>query len=160
MLALVPPWVPVLLLALLYVGHRQSITRVVDPRVLLAVALGMLGLSLYGVASAFGASAGVLLLWAAGYLGAAAGGARRMAAGGLARVGRLVRVPGSWWPMALMLGIFAAKFALGFAAGVRSPLLHSDAFIAAMSLTLGALSGGFGARAVAVHRFAAAARAA
>lgn len=160
MFALIPPWVPFLLLGLLFLGYRQSVTRVVKPRVLLAVALGMLGFSLYGVASAFGASAMVLLLWAAGYLLAAVGGARRVAASGLARVGGAVRVPGSWWPMVLILGIFTAKFALGFAAGVHAPVLQSSAFIATMSLVLGALSGGFGARAFAVHRVASGAQAA
>jgi len=43
---------------------------------------------------------------------------------------------------------------------MHSPLLQHTGFIAAMSGVLGALSGGFGARAVAVHRCAIAASAA
>jgi hypothetical protein len=54
----------------------------------------------------------------------------------------------------MFMAIFAAKFFLGFVAGASSPLLHDVGFIAGMSGVLGFLSGGFGARAVAVHRCA------
>ena len=120
----------------------------------------MFGLSLYGVVSAFGSEPLALLLWAAGYVAAVVLGAKHIAPRGLAAVGTSVRVPGSWVPLGLLLAIFAAKFVLGFAAGMRSPLLHQLGFIAAMSIVLGALSGVFGARAVAVQRFATATSAA
>lgn len=152
--ASIPVWVPALLLGLLALGWRLSRTRTVRPAVLVAVAAAMFGFSLFGVASAFGVDAPALLAWVAAYAAAAIGGARLVSHAGMARVGALVRVPGSWWPMALLLGIFTAKFVLGFVAGVRSPVLHDPAFVLAMSAALGLLSGGFGARAVAVRRFA------
>ena len=160
MLAFIPAWVPAVLLGLLALGWRLSRTRTVRPAALVAIAVAMFGFSLFGVASAFGADAPALLAWVAAYAAAAFGGARLVSHAGMARVGAQVRMPGSWWPMGLLVGIFTAKFALGFAAGVRAPVLHDPAFVLAMSAALGLLSGGFGARAVAVHRFARAAGAA
>lgn len=159
MLAFIPVWVPALLLGLLALGWRLSRTRTVRPAALVAGAVAMFGFSLFGVASAFGIDPLALLSWLAAYMAAAIGGARLVSHAGMAKIGAQVRVPGSWWPMTMLVSIFAAKFALGFAAGVRSPVLHDPAFVLAMSAVLGLLSGGFGARAVAVHRFARAARA-
>ena len=76
---------------------------------------------------------------------------KRMSRAGMVAVGGVVRVPGSWVPLALLMGIFAVKFALGVAAGIRSPLLDDPAVVAAASASLGLLGGGFGARAMAVH---------
>jgi hypothetical protein len=152
--ASIPVWVPAVLLALLALGYRLSRTRTVRPSALAAIALAMFGFSLYGVASAFGVDLPALLVWLAAYTAAAIGGARMVSSVGMARVGTQVSVPGSWFPMVLLVSIFAAKFVLGFAAGVRSPMLHEPSFVLGMSAVLGVLSGGFGARAVAVHRFA------
>lgn len=160
MLASIPAWVPAVFLLMLVLGYRQSLERSVRPATLATVALAMLGYSLYGVLSAFGVVPAALALWAAGYLAVALGGARLVPSGAMAVIEGAVRVPGSWVPMVLLLSIFAAKFALGFAAGVHSPLLHSTVFVAVMSGALGALSGGFGARALAVQRVARSARAA
>lgn len=154
MLAHIPVWVPAVLLLLLYLGHRQAQARVVRPAVLVAVAVAMCGLSLYGVVSAFGVVPVALLPWLAGYALSAIGGSRLVSRQGMAVVDAAVRVPGSWVPLALMLGIFTARFALGFAAAVRPSLVHDPVLVAALSAALGALSGGFGARALAVRRFA------
>jgi len=155
----VPAWVPVLFIGLVFIGYRQSLPRTVKPGVLTGVALAMMGLSFYGVLSAFGAQPLALVCWGLGYAVAVPLGARHFASQGMRSEGASVRVPGSWVPMVLILAIFVAKFVLGFVTGVRSPLLHQAGFIATLSLGLGALSGGFGARALAVHRFATAAAA-
>lgn len=155
MFAYIPVWVPLVLLLLVVLGLRQARTREVRPGLLVGVAVAMFGFSLFGVVSAFGAAPAALLPWAAAYGAAAFWGARRVPLRGMARVGTAVRVPGSWVPLALMLGIFGAKFLLGSAAGVHAGFLHELWFVAAMSVVLGLLSGGFGARAVAVRRFAA-----
>lgn len=152
--ASIPVWVPALLLALFALGYRQSRTRTVRPASLVAIAAAMFGFSLYGVAAAFGVEPLSLLVWLAAYAVAAIGGARLLSSARMAIVGKQVSVPGSWVPMGLLLSIFAAKFVLGFASGARSPVLHNPSFVLGMSATLGMLSGGFGARAVAVHRFA------
>lgn len=154
MAASIPAWVPVVFLVLLLLGYRQSLTRTVRPSALVAIALAMFGFSLYGVIAAFGLVALALVLWAGGYGAAAFIGAGLVSTSRMAVVGSSVRLPGSWVPLALLLSIFAAKFTLGFAAGVHSPVLHSTWFVAAMSCVLGTLGGGFSARALAVHRFA------
>ena len=158
MTASIPVWVPFVLLLLLVLGYRQSLARTVRPGMLVSVALGMFAFSLYGLVAAFGATAVALALWVAGYAVSLVAGARRVSSGGMAVVGSSVHVPGSWVPLALFMGIFATKFVLGFATGVHSPIVSQTWFVAAMSVVLGLLSGGFGARAMAVHRFARSAR--
>lgn len=152
----IPVWVPALLLMLLLLGYRQSMTRDVRPVAMVSVAVVMFVFSLYGVINAFGGLAIALALWATGYAVVLLFGNTLFSASRMLVVGSLVRVPGSWVPLCLFLGTFVAKFVLGFATGLHSPLVHSVWFIATMSLALGALSGGFGARALVVHRVASA----
>ena len=151
LLARMPAWVPVLFVLLLVLGYRQSFTRTVRPAVLAVLAAGMFSLSLYGVVAAFGASSAALALWFACYALTVVVATKRMSRAGMVAVGGVVRVPGSWVPLALLMGLFAVKFALGVAAGIRSPLLDDPAVVAAASASLGLLGGGFGARAMAVH---------
>jgi hypothetical protein len=149
-----PLWPIAVLALLLALGYRQSRTRSVRPQTLRRVALAMLALSLYGVTTAFGASAGPVLAWAVGFAAAVMPGRPLFAPRGLAHDGAAVRLPGSWLPMALMLGIFVTKFVLGFATGVGAPVVHEAWFIGVVSAALGVFSGAFAARAVTVHRFA------
>ncbi len=153
----IPPWVPALFLVLVLIGYRQALPRTVKPGTLVAIALVMLGLSFYAVLGTFGAHLPGLLAWTTGYAASLVLGSQHLAPR-LTASGAGVRVPGSWIPLAMLLGIFMARFVLGFAAATRAPWLQQPAFIVAISLALGALSGGFGARAVAVHRCAIAAR--
>lgn len=152
MTATIPTWVPVLFVALAWLGYRPSQPRTVRPGKLLLVALGMFAFSLYGLVGTFGLAPLALGLWLLGYALSMTLGARHFTARGLTAVGELVRMPGSWVPLALLMGIFMAKFVLGAAMAVRSPMLHDLAFIAGMSGVLGVLSGGFGARALAALR--------
>ncbi|WP_338139993.1 DUF6622 family protein [Roseateles puraquae] len=154
-----PLW-PLLILALLIaLGWRQSRDRLVQPKTLVRLAVIMLALSLYGVASAFGVQALPLLAWAAGLSAVLTLGRHALAPRILAREGMAVRLQGSWLPLALMLGIFADKFVLGVAAGVGSPVVHEAWFVAAASLSFGLFSGAFAARAAAVRRAVSAAAA-
>lgn len=152
--ASLPLWPFFLLAGLVMLGYRQSRDRIVKPGTLATVALAMLALSLYGVTAAFGAHIVPVLAWAAGFAAVVCFGGPLVAPRGLARQGAEVRVPGSWLPLGLMLGIFMTKFALGFATGVGAHVLQEAWFAAAMSAVLGLFSGGFAARAAAVHRFA------
>jgi len=160
MTASLPVW-PFAILAVLFVlGRRQARDRVVEPGTMVKVALAMLALSLYGVTAAFGAHVVPVLAWALGFAASVLLGGPVFAPRGLARQGSAVRVPGSWLPLALMLGIFVGKFALGFATGTGAPVVHEAWFAALMSTTFGLLSGAFAARAAAVVRFMHAAHAA
>lgn len=150
----VPTWVPALLFLLIFLGYRQSTARAVRPGTVVGIALAMLAFSFYGVGAAFGPSPLAYAAWATAYALAAVFGSRWFASRGMVRDGAAVRVPGSWVPMGLMLGIFAAKFVLGAVHGLGSPLEHQAGFVGVMSACLGLLSGGFGARAIAVHQAA------
>lgn len=119
--ASIPPWVFAILAAIVVAGLVQRRTRLRSPLSMTVIAAGMGALSLSGVASVFGSGAPTMGTWA---LGLAAGAGLAWAAGigrGLVPVagGRQVRVPGSWLPLGLMLGIFGVRFALGMAAGRR-----------------------------------------
>lgn len=160
MTASIPFWPFAILAAVVALGIRQSRTRVVQPGTLAKVALAMLALSLYGVTATFGANLVPVLAWALGFGAAMSLGGPVLTPRGLAREGAAVRMPGSWLPMGLMVGIFAAKFGLGFATGVHAQVLEEAWFIAAACGVLGLLSGAFAARAVAVQRFVRAGRAA
>lgn len=153
MTASLPVWPFAILAILVALGYRQSRDRVVRPGTLAGVAAAMMALSLYGVISAFGASLVPVLGWVAGFAAAVRLGGPVFAPRGLARAGDAVRVPGSWLPLVLMVGIFVAKFGLGFATGTGAPVMQQTWFIAAMSATLGLFSGAFAARARAVRRF-------
>lgn len=65
-----------------------------------------------------------------------------------------VHVPGSWAPLALIMGVFLGRFLIGFAQGARLPFATHALFAPGVSVALGMLSGGFVARAIAVQRFA------
>ena len=151
--ASLPLWPFAILAGLVMLGLRQTRDRVVEPGAMARMALAMLVFSLYGVTTAFGTGALPVLAWAAGYAAAVLLGAPALAPRGLAREGDAVRVAGSWLPLVLMVGIFVAKFALGFATGVGAPVVHQAWFAAAASAVFGLFSGAFGARALAVQRF-------
>jgi len=71
--------------------------------------------------------------------------------------GRL-SVPGSWLPLALMLGLFATKFAVGVLVALAPALRHDAAFAASAGLAYGAFSGLFLGRALALRALAAGGR--
>lgn len=152
--ASIPVWPFFLLGGLVMLGYRQSRDRVVRPGALVQLAVAMLALSLFGVTATFGAHLVPVLAWAVAFAATVLLGAPVLAPRGLAKQGPAVRMPGSWVPMGLMLGIFMTKFGLGFATGMGAQVLNEVWFIAAVSAMLGLFSGGFAARALAVHRCA------
>jgi hypothetical protein len=160
MISHIPVWVFFILFGLLALGYRLSRTRVVRPGSVAMIAFAMLVFSLYGVTSAFGVDVLPLAAWTCGIAAAVVLGSQAIGSRGLSREGDRVRVAGSWWPLVLLMSIFAVKFALGFARGVGSPIVEAAWCTAAASAIFGLLSGAFAARALAVHRFADGARAA
>lgn len=154
MLSQIPPWVFGVLLLLVFLGYRQSRDRLVTPLTMGAIALAMLGVSLVGVVGAFGLKMAPLLSWAVGVT--VVGGLCRSVLGprDMQAVPGDVRVPGSWVPAGLLLGIFMAKFFLGFATGMGLSIVRQPGFMLAASGVFGAFSGAFAARALVVYRFA------
>ena len=154
MAAHIPVWVYFIFVALVALGWRQARTRIVPVGVVSGVALGMLGLSLYGVIAAFGARPAPLVAWALGMAVSIGFGRGVLGPRGLvAHSASRVQVPGSWLPLVLMMAIFIAKFALGFAIGMRLPVIAAPWFVVGASFVFGVLSGAFAARAVVVQQF-------
>jgi hypothetical protein len=158
MISHIPVWVFFILFGLMALGYRLSRTRLVRPGAVAMIAFAMLAYSLYGVTSAFGVDALPLAAWAGGIAAAIVLGSQVIGSRGLSLEGERVRVAGSWWPMALLVAIFAVKFALGLARGVGSPVIEAAWCVGAASGVFGLISGSFAARALAVHRFADATR--
>lgn len=155
MLSHVPTWVYGVFVLLLALGLLFTRGRAVHPVATSLTALGFGGYSLYGVVGSFGASSAHILPWAVGMSLSAFPGRSCFGPSGLARATNSPRVlvPGSAWPLALMMGIFAVKFLAGVARATHWPVGTHAAFAPTACLLLGLLSGGFTARALEVRRF-------
>ena len=151
-----PRWVWVLLLALLCLGLSQSVTRRASLRRVTLLPLVMAGLSLYGAVSGFGAQA-PLLFWLASAAASAALVLRRgLPEGTRYDALRLeFTLPGSWMPMALVLGIFLTKYFVGVVTALQPALVGDPLFAFTLSALYGAFSGVFLARALRLWRLAA-----
>ncbi len=150
-----PVWVWAILVALLWAGMMQTVARTVTLRRATLLPASMLALSLWGVVSAFGPGP-ALAAWALGGL-AAAGGSLHAAGPRGARwsaAGQVFHLPGSWVPLALMLGIFCIKFGVGVSLGLQPGLRVSVGFAPCASLAYGVVSGVFAGRALALWRLA------
>jgi hypothetical protein len=148
-----PVWVWPLLATLLGLGFWQTFPRTVTLRRAAVLPLAMLGLSLWGVASTFG-SGQALAAWGVGALTAATAswhsgsprGACWSAAAGC------FRLPGSWVPLMLILGIFCAKFGVGISLAQHPELRSAASFALGTSLAYGVFSGLFAGRALGLWR--------
>jgi hypothetical protein len=155
MVAHVPAWVFAVFALLLALGIWLSRPRAVSPIVPVVMAVVFPVYSLYGLVGAFGVTVVSILSWAAALLMSVLLGKRVFGPANLARVPGTskVRIPGSWMPLGLMMGIFVAKFAVGFVQGAHLPVGQRVWFAPTMCIVLGALSGGFASRAIAIRRF-------
>jgi hypothetical protein len=155
MLAHVPTWVYGLFALLLALGLLFTRPRAVHPVVPSLMAVGFGCYSLYGVISSFGASLTNILPWAIGMAVSAFLGRPYFGPKELSRVAGSpkVLVPGSWLPLALMMGIFAVKFFVGVVRGAHLAVGTEAWFAPAVCLVLGLLSGGFTTRGLNVRRY-------
>jgi Family of unknown function (DUF6622) len=149
-----PLWVFGLFALLLYLGLLQARARSVGLPRLALLPLAMLGLSLFGVVSAFGARPLALGCWA-GALAATAGASFALPpAPGIRYVAdrRAFSLPGSWLPLALMMTVFFTKYAVAVTLA-RQPALHAaPGFLAVVGCVYGLFSGLFFARALRILR--------
>jgi uncharacterized membrane protein len=136
-----PLWVWGLLAALLALGLSQTRSRSVGLLRITLLPLGLGAFSLYGTISAFGASPAVLGSWLATAIVLVLvvtqlplpAGARYDSAT------RQFQLPGSWVPMALIMGIFLTKYVVGVSLVLYPELkVHAN-----FSLAIGTLSGVF-----------------
>lgn len=149
-----PHWVWGLLTALLWLGLKQARPNRVGLRRVTLMPLAMVGLSVYGTVSVFEVQPGVLLAW----LIAAASLAAFVLTGSQPRnarydaATRTLHQLGSWVPLALMMGLFATKYAVGVATSLQPALAHDARFALAVASLYGAFSGIFIARAARLMR--------
>ena len=154
-----PSWAWGLLAALLALGISQLSDRQTALGKVVIMPVAMLGLSLYGMASAFGNSGhwgAVMLAWLL-----AAGGAvvlvLTLTPSNAARFDAATRsfmVPGSVVPLLLMLSIFMTKYIVGVELALQPAAVRDTALALPVGLLYGAFSGIFIARAARLLRLA------
>jgi uncharacterized membrane protein len=151
-----PLWVWGLLAALLALGFSQARSRTAGLPRLLLMPLGLGAFSFWGTISAFGAPAAVLGSWfAACVLLLLVVAQIRIPAGvSYGRNTRQFALPGSWIPMALILGIFITKYAVGVSLAMQPDLKANANFMLAISTLYGAFSGIFAGRTIRLLRLA------
>jgi len=138
-----------LLAGLIALGLWQTRDRELPLLRVTVLPLAMIVLSASGVLSAFGHFPVALGGWAAGVGAALAFGRQFVAMRGArwsAQAGQL-HVPGSWLPLALMVGLFCIKYVAGVSLALHPALVHDAAFASLCSLAYGGFSGLFLARA-------------
>ena len=141
-----PSWVWGLLVGLLFLGASQLRAQQRTLRRVVILPVAMFGFALYGLASAFyssGQFGAVLAVWLLAYLAALAGVAQLPTPQGasfdMAR--SLVTVPGSRVPLALILGLFLIKYAVGVELAMQPSQAADPVFALTVALLYGAFSG-------------------
>jgi hypothetical protein len=144
-----PTWVFGLLVALIYFGVLQSRTRTVPKLRVAILPILMIGLSLSGIFSAFGASLMAIIAWFAALVFVMVASDRIKANDDItfSTTTQKFNVPGSWIPMQIMMTIFITKYAVAVLLAYNSNLRHSIGFIIGVSFIYGFLSSVFFARA-------------
>lgn len=152
-----PAWVWGLLAVLVSLGLLQTRDREMSLLRITVLPLVMLGLSLSGVLSAFGHLPVAIGGWSTGVAAALAFGRQFIAVRGASWVPQTgtLHVPGSWLPLALMVGLFTVKYVAGASLAMHPTLAADAAFAGPISLAYGCFSGLFLARAGSLRRLAA-----
>ena len=147
-----PLWVFGLFFGLVYLGYLQSRTRQVSRGRLIVLPLAMLAWSLYSVWSTFDAHLTALAAWACAWVAVVVIGLAWVPSRRVAYDASTAQftVPGSWVPLALMMGIFFFKYAVAVVHATNTGLLDTTVAVVVVAGTYGIFSGLFMARAVRV----------
>ena len=151
-----PRWVFVLFAFLVWLGVKQLLARSVSLARVTLLPTAMTGLSFYGMLSAFGDSPVALLGWA-GTATVVLLTAQRWPLPAGARFDATTRtfhLPGSAVPLALMMGIFFTKYAVGVLLAMHPELARQAGFALGIGTLYGAFSGIFAARALRLWKLA------
>jgi hypothetical protein len=149
-----PLWVWGLLAALVALGASQTRDRDMTLTRITVLPFVMLALSFSGVSSAFGRVPVAFAAWAVGVVLALVLARRFIPVRGAAwsPATRLLHVPGSWLPMALILCLFAIKYLAGVSLAMQPALGIDSQFASGCSLAYGFFSGVFLGRALSLRR--------
>jgi hypothetical protein len=140
-LAHTPAFVWLILGVLVWRGIAASRDRIIPLRQLFVLPLALLALSATDLASRFGLHGMPLTGWLAGLAAALLLAWQSPVTLRIDRATQRVFVPGSWLTLALLLAIFATKYALAIVAATRPELLAQTAFATAACALCGAFSG-------------------
>jgi len=150
-----PSWVFVIFVVLLIMGYKQSKDRTINRGQVLILPVAMIGLSFYDVMSAFGVGHPIgLVSWLAGIFIAGLLSIRFPSPAGVSysAMDRSYTVPGSWFPLFLMMAIFFIKYVVGVILARKLPVANEQIFIAAVGFSYGLISGIFFARTFVICR--------
>jgi len=151
-----PKWVYILFALLLWLGAKQLLANTVSLGRVTVMPIVMTGLSIFGVASAFGDSSLTLLAWAAAALLALTFVLQRGLPAGTRydEAARRFHVAGSAVPLLLMMGIFFTKYGVGVTLALHPQMRHDATFALAIPVLYGVFSGAFAGRAVRLWKLA------
>ncbi len=151
-----PAWVWALLAALIALGMSQTLPRSVNLRRATIAPIALIVLSLYGVTGTFHGEPLALGGWA---IGLAATVFVALSVGAWKGIGwstqeRRLQLPGSWWPLMIILGIFLTKFVVGATLAMNPSEAADPLFATVVGLAYGAFSGIFFSRGLAMWKVA------
>ncbi|MEI8156518.1 MAG: DUF6622 family protein [Burkholderiales bacterium] len=151
-----PKWVFVLFVALLWLGMQQMLPRRVGLSRATIAPLALTCLSLYGVTSAFGESPLAILGWLGGAAVAFAASIQLLSSTAIQydATHRRFQLPGSMVPLALFMGIFFTKYAVGVSLSMQPALARDVNFALTISTLYGVFSGALLARTARLWRIA------
>ena len=158
-LASTPTWVWFLLAGLLWLGASMLKGATIGVRRAAIMPVVMTGLSLWGMVSAFSRSAifgYVMLAWVvtAALLATAVGMLPAPRGASYNPQARTFTVPGSWVPLALILGIFLVKYVVGVEVAMNPALPQDSSYSLTYGVIYGAFSGIFTGRSIRLARLA------
>ena len=148
-----PSWVWGVLALITYLGVRQVRDHVITSRRLAVAPVALGAFSLWGALSAFGLRADVVVAWATGM-------ALTVAVNQWLALPRSARyegegryaLQGSVWPLLTMWAVFVVRYVANATLAMHHEMAHDTTFSVTMSVTYGALSGVFLARALRILR--------
>jgi hypothetical protein len=145
-----PVWVYGLFFGLLALGYLQSKPREIGQWRLATLPLAFCAFSLAQVWLRFSTQPPALAAWVGGIaIALLVNRALKQPAGaGWSAANGTFHVPGSWAPLALMMAIFLARYALNVSLAMTPELAQDFGFAAGASFGFGLLSGAFLARAL------------
>ena len=154
-----PIWVWFMLAALLSLGLSMLRSNTIGVSRAATTPVAMAGLSLWGTISAFSHSTSfgqVMLAWAVGaaLLAVAVGMSQAPRGTAYDAWQRRFHVPGSWVPLALIMGIFLVKYMVGIEVAMNPSLSHDPGYSLTCGAIYGVFSGIFAGRSIRLARLA------
>jgi hypothetical protein len=136
-----PPWVWLILAAVLVFGYLATRSRTIPVSRFFLLPLAMFAWSTFGVLSGPLRPETIVVWLAAIGVGAVLGRHLALSSGASAGANPgTIFLPGEWWSICLVLAIFVARYCFASAAAITPALAVDPAFILAKAIVMGALA--------------------